>query len=84
MRSSTGLTSFGFLAKSLVRRKDFIPVLIGLLHRLHLLLMHDAVGMAGFAAETFGRCAGSEEPPQAAHEINLRGASEGRYPGSSQ
>jgi hypothetical protein len=40
-----------------------------------------AVGMAGFAAETLGCGAGREENPAAGHEINLRGASEGRYPG---
>jgi hypothetical protein len=49
------LLFFRFLANGPVRRQDFIPVLIGLVHRIHLALMFWAIRMAGFVAKTLRR-----------------------------
>jgi len=46
-----------------IRRQNFIPVFIGLFHRIYLALMFRAVQMAGFATESFRRRAGGEEQP---------------------
>ena len=54
------LLFFRFLANGLVRCQDFVPVLIGLVHRIHLALVLGAIRMAGLAAKTLGRAEGSE------------------------
>jgi hypothetical protein len=46
-----------------IRRQNFIPVFIGLFDRIYLALMFRAVRLAGFATESFWRCAGGEEQP---------------------
>ena len=48
------------LAHGLVRRQDFVPVLIGLFHRIHLALVLRAIRVAGLVAKTLGCGAGSE------------------------
>ena len=44
------LLFFRFLAHGPVRRQDFIPILIGLHHRIHFPLVVRAIRMAGFVA----------------------------------
>jgi hypothetical protein len=48
------------LAHSLVRCQDFVPVLIGLLHRIHFALVFGTIRVGGLVAKTLGRGAGSE------------------------
>jgi hypothetical protein len=54
------LLIFRFLAHGLVRRQDFVPVFISLFHHIHLALVLRAIRMAGLAAKTLRRGAGSE------------------------
>jgi len=48
------LLFFWFLAHAHVRCKDFVPVLIGLCHRIHLTLVLRAIWVAGFFTKTLG------------------------------
>jgi hypothetical protein len=43
-----------------VRCQDFIPILIGLVHCIHLALMLRAIWVAGFIAKTLGAVLGGE------------------------
>jgi hypothetical protein len=61
-----------FLANSLVSRKYFVPVLIGLHHRIHLALVLRAIWVAGFVAKTLGAVPGSEIEPTTGHVFSLR------------
>ena len=58
---------FRFLAHGPMRRQDFVPVPIGLLHRIHLALVLRAIRMPRLVAETLRRGAGSEIEPTASH-----------------
>jgi hypothetical protein len=48
------LLIFQFLANGLVSPKDFVPVLIGLCHRIHFTLVFRAIRMPWFVAKTLG------------------------------
>ena len=61
------LLFFRFLANGPVRRQDFIPVLIGLFHRIHFALVFRAIRVPGLVAKTLRRGAGSEIEPAARH-----------------
>jgi hypothetical protein len=73
MAHDTSLLLFFFrlLANGLVRRQNFIPVLIGLHHRIYLALVLGTIRMPRLVAETFRRGAGREIEPTA-HRIILR------------
>jgi hypothetical protein len=57
-----------FLARSLARCQDFVPILIALFHSIHLALVLRAIWVAGFFAKPLRRGAGSEIEPGATHQ----------------
>ena len=57
-----------FRAHGAERSEDFIPVLIGLFHRIYLALMFTAVRVSRFATETLGCGAGGEKQLSAGHQ----------------
>ena len=54
------LLFFRFLAHGPVRCQDFLPILIGLVHCIHLALMVRAIRMPRLAAKTLGAVLGGE------------------------
>ena len=62
------LLFFRFLAHGPVCCKDFVPVFIGLFHRIHLALVFFAIRMAGFGAKMLRCGARFEIEPGATHQ----------------
>src|ERR1019366_253355 len=62
---------FRLLANGPVRRQDFVPILIVLLHRIYFPLMLRAIWVAGFVAKPLRAIPGSEIEPTA-HQSSLR------------